>query len=134
MCACGSNIQYLMLYFHKEKVPQKNKCQEILPAFMLAYSVNLYSFVAWCIYGYYSRYDISDFPILFSTSAWLQFRTFMLELLCIYFRWYIFVGAGEISNFLCQLILISRTFQWTITNKNYWHNLCYHYVYLSQVH
>ena len=45
-----------------------------------------------------------------------MFPKFMLELLGLYFRLYIFNGAGKIANIICQIILISTTFQLTITN------------------
>ena len=71
-----------MLYSHKENtVQQKNKCQGILPTFMLAYLINLKNLGAWGIYGWYSQYYMSDFPIFFSTSTWSKFPTFMLTLL-----------------------------------------------------
>ena len=64
---------------------KKNKCQGILSTFMLAYLINLYSFGAWCINGWYSGQDMSNFPILYSTTTLSKFIIFMLALLGLYF-------------------------------------------------
>ena len=76
-----------MLDFHKEHtVSQKNR-QGILPTFIWASLVNIYIIGAWCIYGYYSQHDMSAFPIVYLTTTWLEFPTFLLALLGLYFRW-----------------------------------------------
>ena len=50
----GSNIQHLMLAFHKENtVSQKNNLQGILPKCMLESLLVLNSFGSWCTYGRY---------------------------------------------------------------------------------
>ena len=47
-----SNSQRSMLDFHKKNIDlRKKKFQRILPTFMLAYLINIYSFGAWGICG-----------------------------------------------------------------------------------
>ena len=41
----------------------------------------------------------------------------MLALICLFFNWYIFTGAWKIANILCQIILITETFQLTTTDE-----------------
>ena len=43
----------------------------------------------------------------------------MLVLLGILFRWLIIIGAVKLDNIICQFILISATFQLTLTNGKY---------------
>ena len=114
-----------MLYLHKENiVTKKYKCQEIFPTFMSEYLVNLFIFDDWGIDGWYSRHDMSDFPIFYSTSTWPKLPTFMLALTCLYFRLYIFVGAIKTANILCKTILIAKKFQLMITKEKYPQYLC----------
>ena len=68
-------------------------------------------FCAWCIYPWNCKHDISDFLIFYLTTTWSKISVLMLDLLDLYFSGLIFVSAGEIANNICQLILITTTFQ-----------------------
>ena len=63
--------------------------------------------------------------IFYSTTKWSKFQTFLLELLCLYFSWYIFVGAGKIFNIKCYLIPSTTTFQLTTTTKKHWRTILF---------
>ena len=60
-----------------------------------------------------------------------QYPTFMLSLLCLLQLIYIYLGKGKKSNIQCQLILITKTFPFTIMIKIGCQNLCQNYDYLS---
>ena len=47
----------------------------------------------WYIYGKYGQHDMSNLPISYSTKTWSNLSTFMIALLDIYFKLYIFVWA-----------------------------------------
>ena len=80
----GSNSQQLMLTFHKENnASWKNHFQGILPIFMLAYLVIIYSFCAWWLNGRYGRHYMADFPVLYWTITRCKLPPIMLALLSI---------------------------------------------------
>ena len=82
MSICGINIQHPMIDLHKENtVSQENKCQGIVPTFMLESLVTLYSFGTWGIYVWYSQHYMPVFTILYSTATWSKLPKFMLVLL-----------------------------------------------------
>ena len=57
-----------------------------------------------------------------------------LQIIYIYMYIYIYIySAGKVANILYNLILISTTFQWKITNNKGCQHLCYQMVYISPV-
>ena len=120
-----SYSQHSILAFHKENTAWQNiNFHWIFPTFMFSSLVILYNFGTLCIDVGYGQHYMSAFPIINLALNWWTILTFMLALLGIFFRWLIFIGALKIANILCYIILVSATFQFTLTNKSYFQHFC----------
>ena len=103
----GSNIQHSILSFHKENtILLKKKCQGIMPTIMLASLVNLRILVCDVYTGDISHmkcllHHLQLEKYLIQQKTISKLPTFMLELIRVYFSWYVSVGTGKISNIQC---------------------------------
>ena len=96
----------------------------------------------WCIYERYisTKYQLhhqhlEQYLILKNLS---KLPIFMSSLLCLYFSWYVYIGAGKIDNIKCNLITSTTTFgvyiEYVSDKKCYPHYFSLELYYIQQKH
>ena len=94
-------IANIWCYLSRRKtLLHKENFQGILPTFMLASLVNLYSFSTRCINGRYIQQYMLAFLNILSQILWWKWPTFMLTLLGIFINIFLFIGEVKIPNIL----------------------------------